>query len=85
MAPYAVRRTPYALESELEKVYKESGEDILKGIAERVNATSTRVRGRAIELDDEERAGGNLAREQHWAPVRIRDVIRQWMAPLMGR
>lgn len=85
MAPYAVRRTTYALESELERAYRESGEDILQGIAERVNAGPNQTRGSSSDPDEDSRIGGGHADQEQWAPVRIRDVIRQWVAPLMGR
>lgn len=86
MAPYAVRRAPYALEHELDRAYQESGEGILKGIAERATAGSVAARAQcAASEEDSERTGGSHANQDHdWAPVRIRDVIRQWVASLMG-
>lgn len=85
MAPSAVRRVAYTLEAELERAYRESGEDILQGIAERVNAGSAQMRNTPSASEDNIRIGGSHADEDQWAPVRIRDVIRQWAAPLMRR
>ncbi|KAI0692555.1 hypothetical protein BC835DRAFT_1416483 [Cytidiella melzeri] len=85
MAPYAVRRAVYTLESELDRAYQESGEDILQGIAERVNEQCLRTTVATADLDDERAGGGRAEGDHDWAPVRIRDVIRQWIAPLLGR
>lgn len=85
MAPYAVRRTSYPLEQELERAYRESGEDILQGLAERVNAGSVQTRGAASDSDEDTGVDGGRTDQEQWAPVRIRDVIREWVAPLVGR
>jgi DnaJ homolog subfamily C member 28 len=85
MAPYTVRRGVYNLESELEKAYQESGEDILQGIAERVNSSPVRTLGNALEADsDDWKAGGGHAVGEE-APTRIRDLIRQWVTSLGRR
>ncbi|KAI0796255.1 hypothetical protein BC629DRAFT_1698197 [Irpex lacteus] len=84
MAPYAVRRAPYSLEAELSKVYQESGEDILRGLAERVNGSSGSTTRPSADLDDEKTGAEGMAADG-LAPVRIRDVIRQWVASVKGR
>ena len=38
VAPYPVRRTYHDRQTELERAYKESGEDILRGVQERLKA-----------------------------------------------
>ncbi len=84
LAPYAVRRPHYTLSVELEKVYRESGEDILKGIAERVNPRAGSLgREQGLNWDEEETSavGGSTS----LAPLRIRDVVRQWIGKLVGR
>ncbi|PSR76949.1 hypothetical protein PHLCEN_2v8121 [Hermanssonia centrifuga] len=84
LAPYAVRRPHYMLSVELEKVYRESGEDILKGIAERVNPRAGSLgREQGLNWDEEETSavGGSTS----LAPLRIRDVVRQWIGKLVGR
>lgn len=87
MAPYAVRRTVYTREYELDKVYQDSGDDILRGIADRVNSPAVRLAGTATDQDEDvQRAGGGHAAEENGsAPLRIRDMIRQWVAPLRGK
>lgn len=84
MAPYAVRRAPYSLEAELSKVYQESGEDILRGLAERVNGSSGSTTRPSADLDDEKTGAEGMAADE-LAPVRIRDVIRQWVASVKGK
>ncbi|KAI0089221.1 hypothetical protein BDY19DRAFT_1041588 [Irpex rosettiformis] len=84
LAPYPVRRIAYSLEVELSKVYQESGEDILLGIAERANSSSYPTTGPIADSDDE-RVGSGGAATDGLAPVRIRDVIRQWITSVKGK
>ena len=85
MAPYAVRRGHYALEPELERAYRMSAEDILAGIAERVKTGTTGLRQAGRADWDDEREPGQAQGDASWAPVRIRDVIREWLSKLVGR
>lgn len=83
LAPYAVRRPYYMLNVELEKAYQDCAEDILRGIAERANGQSVKL-STGPETEAEERLriatdGGELA------PLRVRDILRQWLASLVGR
>ena len=83
LAPYAVRRPYYMLNVELERAYRDSADDILRGIAERVSAQSSSLaKSQAAEEDERNRVveGG-----EQWTPLRIRDVIREWVAKLVGR
>ena len=84
MAPYAVRRTVYSLEAELNKVYQESGEDILQGISERVNSSPSATVGPVTDFNDD-RVGSGGAAVGGLGPVRIRDLIRQWVASVKAR
>ncbi|EKM60009.1 uncharacterized protein PHACADRAFT_115422 [Phanerochaete carnosa HHB-10118-sp] len=86
MAPYAVRRGHYALEVELERIYKDSAEDILSGIAERVRAgTAGRRRSSRAAWDDENRGSAQSAGDTSWSPMRLRDFLRDWLASFMKR
>ena len=84
MAPYAVRRGHYALDVELERAYRDSVDDILNGIAERVKAGATGVSNKGVGWNDE-REPTQTSGDANWAPVRIRDIIRQWVGRLFGR
>lgn len=82
LAPYAVRRPYYTLRAEVDRVYQECGADILQGIAERVAGTSG-LRAGGSTAEDADEAGGPSV--ELGPPLRIRDVIRHWLAKLMGR
>lgn len=85
LAPAAVRRGHYALDVELEKAYKDSAEEILNGIAERVKS-GTAGRSRAASASwDEDRSPTQPSGDNSWSPVRIRDVIREWFVRLVSR
>lgn len=60
LAPYAVRKPYYMRAAELEKAYRDSGEDILRGIAERANAPvpGLTLGGGSGHEDDPGSAGG---------------------------
>lgn len=83
LAPYSVRRGQYALEVELERAYKDSAEDILAGIAERVKAGTAGRRG--VSFDDEDRGPVQAAGDGSWSPVRWRDLFREWFTSFMKR
>jgi hypothetical protein len=69
MAPYAVRR-PYHIRSvEIEKMYEDCAEDILKGLAERMKEPMVKE----SELGTQIKTVGNVG--QWWKAF---DVIRQW-------
>ncbi|KIP06161.1 hypothetical protein PHLGIDRAFT_30604 [Phlebiopsis gigantea 11061_1 CR5-6] len=84
MSPYAVRRGHYALNVELERAYRESAEDILEGITRRVKAGPTGTSSLASTWDDE-RESTPRSGDTNWAPIRIRDVIREWVGKLARR
>ena len=86
MAPYAVRRGHYALNVERERAYRESAEDILAGIIERVRAGTTGRRGPSGAAADDD-GGGSLhgGGDSAWGPVRLRDLLRDWFGSLMKR
>ncbi|TFK46932.1 hypothetical protein OE88DRAFT_840057 [Heliocybe sulcata] len=77
VAPYAVRRSYYTIEEELEKAYRESGEEILKGVHERFKRS-----GKPVDMmgvgDEEERRSGGGAGVGSFEVIRLRDVIREW-------
>lgn len=82
MAPYAVRRGYYALDVEREKAYEESAEDILSGIAERAKAGAAGTSNRGAGWDDE-REPAQVSGDA--SPLRIRDIIREWIKRFMGK
>lgn len=85
IAPYSVRRGYYALDVELEKAYKESAEDILNGIIERVKAGAAGTSNKGVDRDDEREHSGGVSGNASWSPVRIRDLIRDWVGRLRGK
>jgi len=68
LAPYAVRKPYYSRTTELERVYEESGEDILKGIEDRRQGRTKSSGG----ADEGNYSGGEVS------VVRIRDIILGW-------
>ncbi|CAL1700074.1 unnamed protein product [Somion occarium] len=84
LAPYAVRRPYYMRNAELEKAYRDSAEDILRGIAKRANTLATTPRNGQGAFDDDEgktgvESGGDLA------PIRLRDILKQWLSGFIRR
>ncbi|KZT29483.1 hypothetical protein NEOLEDRAFT_1107247 [Neolentinus lepideus HHB14362 ss-1] len=77
VAPYAVRRAYYKIEEELESVYKESGEEILKAVDERMRGPGRKMD--VMGTGDEEEAGrGGSTGIGSFEVIRLRDVIREW-------
>jgi DnaJ homolog subfamily C member 28 len=85
MAPYAVRRGHYALNAELDRAYRESAQDILTGIAERMKAGSTGLPKSGMADWDDESEPSQVQVDASWSPVRIRDVVREWFGKLARR
>ncbi|RPD66800.1 hypothetical protein L226DRAFT_529206 [Lentinus tigrinus ALCF2SS1-7] len=89
LAPYAVRRAYYMRAAELDRVYNEAGEDILRGLEERAREGYDSPR-RSI------RGGGNSSEEEaggvggqggvSWGGVfGLRDMFREMVAAIRGR
>ncbi|TBU46402.1 hypothetical protein BD309DRAFT_888646 [Dichomitus squalens] len=86
LAPYAVRRAYYMRSAELERVYQEAGEDILRGLEERARqALNGRTNRRPGFGGDEEEVGGGGAGGPGGGPVRLRDMFRDVMNAIRGR
>ncbi|KAI0832799.1 hypothetical protein BC628DRAFT_1407189 [Trametes gibbosa] len=85
LAPYAVRRPYYMRSVELEKVYKEASEDILRGLADRANGVKARRPAYTMEVDEEgkELAAGGSGTD--WGGFRMRDMFRDLVAAVRGR
>lgn len=85
LAPYAVRRPYYMRGAELDRVYRECGEDILLNLAERVDGSQSQYSSGSTDSDEDE---GPIRQssdsDQNWAPLRIRDIIKQWMSSWRG-
>lgn len=78
VAPYAVRRPLYTREAELERAYKESGEDILQGLEERKKLSV--LGGRTRGGDEEEKGGSNRNwGEENADALPFGDVFRRWV------
>ena len=85
LEPYAVRRPYYMLAAELDKAYKDCAEDILRGITERANGQSAKPPAAGPDTgEDEERVRVTTDGEE-LAPLRVRDILRRWVARLLGR
>ncbi|KAI0638567.1 hypothetical protein C8Q77DRAFT_1048551 [Trametes polyzona] len=85
LAPYAVRRPYYMRSVELEKVYKEAGEDILRGLEERANGVKPYRPAHAFTDEDEGGGGGGGSAGVDWGGFRLRDMFRDMVAALRGR
>lgn len=78
VAPAAVRRAYYLREVELSKTYEDAAHDILLGIKERLSqGHEPRLKDMARESTNSRGVEMDLG-----PPVRIRDVIRQWLSNL---
>ena len=81
LAPYAVRRPYHVLQVELEKAYQECGEEILQGIAQRLQ-DQARTGGSGTWAEDEQegqsRGGASVIGQDAKAVLRVRDVIWGW-------
>lgn len=82
LAPYAVRRPYYMLSAELDKAYRDSGEDILQGIAERAKGGSFVPRGDDVGQSGDRASPGSFASSE---PLRFRELIREWWSSLRTR
>lgn len=84
LAPYAVRRPYYMRVAELEKVYRDSGEDILRGLSERTEPRSRSFTGSSDSDEGDAPVAHHPGMDTSLAPLRIRDVFRQWISAWRG-
>ena len=84
LAPYAVRRPYYMRVAELEKVYRDSGEDILRGLSERTEPRSRSFTGSPDSDEDDAPVAHHPGLDTSLPPLRIRDVFRQWISAWRG-
>ena len=84
LAPYAVRRAYYMRETELEKAYRDSAEDILRGLAERVaNASNgTGYIDASFDDNDKQAVSASVAPFQ---PLTFRQMFRDLWTTLRRR
>lgn len=82
LAPYSVRRPYYIRSVEIQKVYTESGEDILRGIVERMKEP-TRLQTGSESPPHHACADGTAVDDG--PPLGVLDILRQWFAKLTGR
>ena len=86
LAPYAVRRAYYMRAAELDRVYKEAAEDILRGLEERAREGYGAPRrsygggGGEEEAQDVGGAGGPT-----WGAFGLRDMFREMVAAIRRR
>ncbi|KAI0329588.1 hypothetical protein GY45DRAFT_1252672 [Cubamyces sp. BRFM 1775] len=85
MAPYAVRRPYYMLSAELERVYKDAAEDILKGLEERAQGVRPRRPAGYSLNDDDEGGGGGTSAGMDWGGFKLRDMVRDLVSAFRGR
>ena len=86
LAPYAVRRAYYMRRAELERVYKEAGEDILQGLEERARqGFSVGPRRTASTADDDEGGGGGGGEGVSRGVFGLRAMFREMVAAIRGR
>lgn len=82
LAPYPVRRPYYTRQAEVKRAYQEAGEDIIRGIEETILGQTT--------FQSEASGSQSSPRTNHdpssgYTPLRIRDILRNWFAKLIGR
>ncbi|KZT06443.1 uncharacterized protein LAESUDRAFT_653321 [Laetiporus sulphureus 93-53] len=87
LAPYAVRKGYYSRSAELDKAYRDSAEDILQGLAERMSSVnkSGRFSGVTDGWEDDDRATeppGVTSSVSRWT---LRDLLRDWWTSFRGR
>jgi len=85
LAPYAVRRPYYMRNAELDKAYRDSGEDILRGIAERANPSASTPAYGARDESDLVGKGGSPDASRESEPLRFGDLIREWFTTFRRR
>ena len=84
LAPYAVRRAYYMRDTELEKAYRDSAEDILRGLAERAANASNRKGYIDVTFDDHDKPADS-ASVAPLAPLTFRQMVRDLWTTLRGR
>ncbi|TFY53963.1 hypothetical protein EVJ58_g9146 [Rhodofomes roseus] len=84
LAPYVVRRAYYMRGTELEKAYRDSAEDILQGLADRVANSSNRKDFIDVGFDDNGSSTGS-ASVAPFAPMSFRQMFRELWTTLRGR
>ncbi|KAH9948771.1 hypothetical protein B0H21DRAFT_212768 [Amylocystis lapponica] len=84
LAPYAVRKSYYMRDAELEKAYRESGEEILRGLAERARSSGRRTRA-SEDLEDRQGAVSVPITNDNWSGWRLRDMVQNWVTALRGK
>lgn len=82
LAPYAVRRAYYMRAAELERAYRDAGEDILRGLEERARRGPGHRRPVSAGEDDEGGGGGEGGARS--GPVGLRAMFREMVAALRG-
>ncbi|KAI0722292.1 hypothetical protein C8T65DRAFT_628868 [Cerioporus squamosus] len=84
LAPYAVRRAYYMRDAELDRMYKEAGEDILRGLEERAREGYGAPR-RTVGSWDEETGGVGGQGGASWGAFGLRDMFREMVAAIRRR
>ena len=87
LAPYAVRRAYYVRGAELERVYQEAGEDILRGLEERAQrASGGGARRRRSSYEEDEGGGGSGGGDgSSSGPARLRDMLWEMVNAIWRR
>ena len=87
LAPYAVRRAYYVRGAELERVYQEAGEDILRGLEERAQrASGGGARRRRSSYEEDEGGGGSGGGSgSSSGPARLRDMLWEMVNAIRRR
>ncbi|PIL37493.1 hypothetical protein GSI_01187 [Ganoderma sinense ZZ0214-1] len=85
LAPYAVRRAYYMRGTELERVYQEAGEDILRGLEERAQRASGGAPRRRSSFEEDEGGDGVGGNGPSGGPLRLRDMFREMVNAIRRR
>ena len=84
LAPYAVRRAYYMRDTELEKAYRDSAEDILRGLAERAANDTNRNGYIDASVDDNDKTASSFS-VAPLAPLTFRQMFRDLWTTLRRR
>ena len=84
LAPYAVRRAYYMRDTELEKAYRDSAEDILRGLAERAANDTNRNGYIDASVDDNDKTASSFS-VAPLAPLTFSQMFRDMWTTLRRR
>lgn len=80
-----MRRPYYMRAVELERVYAEAGEDILRGLEERARGVGPRRPAYTLSEDEQGGGGAGGGSAVDWGGLKLRDMFRDLVGAFRGR